>query len=100
MGWTAEYFWQSTPTEFYLAAETFGESQHSDLKLLAWHAANIMNMLRGRRSRTIKVSDLVKDPKKSVAAPVFANRNEIMEYMRNKKRRKALREFRERPTVH
>ena len=101
MGWTEHQYWQSTPTGFYLAAEAFGERLDSDLRRLAWHAANIMNMLRGRKSRAIKVSDLVKEPREP--APEFANREQFLEYMRVKKRRRALREFDEknqRATVH
>lgn len=100
MGWTWKRFWFSTLTEFFLAVEAFEEERLYRYKFAGWHAANIMNMLRGRKSRAIKVSDLVKEPKQP--APAFANRQEFLEYMRAKKRRKALRELQElgRATVH
>jgi hypothetical protein len=98
MGWSWDRFWGSTLTEFHLAVEAFEEDRVSDLKRLAWHAANIMNMLRGKKSRAIKVKDLVREP--SAPAPTFANREEFLEYMRAKERRRRLRAHTEGATVH
>jgi hypothetical protein len=92
MGWTADRFWDSTPTEFALSVEAFDERESDKMRRLAWHAANIMNMWRGKKSRAIRVADLLSEPKHE--APMFVDRNDLLEYMRGKERRRRLRERR------
>ncbi len=44
-------FWSSTPRELWIAAQAYNSRAENQQRLLAWHAANIMNMWSKRRIR-------------------------------------------------
>ncbi len=58
------------------------------MQKMAWHAANIMNMLRSSKTRPIRPSDLLGNRKTELPP---ATREEFREEMRSRKRRTALR---------
>ncbi len=44
-----DQFWSSTPRELQIAAQAYVSRTENQQRLLAWHAANIMNMWSKRR---------------------------------------------------
>jgi len=52
-------FWRLTPHEIGLYLEAAHERERRRMEMLAWHAANLMNMWRGRGRRAISIRDLM-----------------------------------------
>ena len=78
-----------TPAEFRMHAEGYNKRTEFQMRMMAWHATNLMNCWVKRR---VKIDDLL--PRQKDAPPVFLDRESFRNFMRNRQReideRKAL----------
>ena len=67
VGLTVDQFWDLTPNELNLTMMAHSKKERAIMQKLAWHAANIMNVMikawGKRSSRPVRVKDLLGESK-------------------------------------
>jgi len=68
IGWTVNQFWEAKPVEFRLAVAAYVDREERQLRMLAWHAANLMQMWAKKGSK-ITVDRLLGKQKSDFLSP-------------------------------